>query len=290
MSSRNEANNPLSYIEQEARLYRFDSPDFEHRCSGLLGIPLSTCDRRKLIFYCNYLIHKSFKSETYDKLKENTRLASEFLDKNYEAVNSCNSKILGWDDFRNEFDRLEVEALPFIGYGSLINQIDARRTLRDERDAEAIIGFGGKRVFKISTKGLMNLRGLPTVGHENEEAVVALDPIFDPNHTFNGMVFDVKRNEVDALQKRESVYQIKKVPYIKVDHLMSGQLAVESAYALVYPQNDGLLLKPHLNYLFLILEGHIEMDATRFFVETTYLSDGKTTIAQWLEQEARRYL
>jgi hypothetical protein len=280
------------YIDQQFIHFGFDHDGYKYPFSGLEGKRQSWLDRKKLIFFCYFQIHKSKFSDTYLEMLDRIEdIVAEFS----RHPPKTSPALLTWDAFKAEYKKQGVTQLPFVGYGSLSNAKDLLRTLPDKKVMTHVIGFGGKRVFKIESPTLLT-RGLPAEGFELEAAKLALEeaPEYGLNKLFNGVVFELKESEVEALEKRNPDYAVKKVPVIRVDALFKNPVQVEYAYALFSNATAKEELKPHLNYLNLVLssfdDGNIEaQDTIRLFSETTYLADGKTNIENWLESEVQKY-
>jgi hypothetical protein len=260
----------------------------EHKNVGVTGIPLSHADRTKLLLHFGSLIYQAHESDEFRQLKEKSKELGERLADDPTIGQILKSKILTWDEFRKEYEH--TDSLPFIGYGSLINKKSAMGTLQDERPIEPIIAFGGKRIFKLPRYNInAYTQGLPSIGYEHEVACLGVELTADAAHCFNGVVFDLRKEELDAMQQREGIYQIKWVPYIKIADLMGDKLSVDYAYVLVYQPHHNSAMRPHLNYLHLVLEGHERAYLAGYFLETTYLADGETTLTEWIGQEINEF-
>lgn len=268
-----------NYLAEKATHYQFDSPDFSHHFEIAKICFLSPEDRKKLVLFFYYLLHSDRQSSSYNQIEKQALSAMENIPT--EAPGS----ILTWEEFKALYKRNNVQTLPFIGYGSLLNKKDVRRTLPRKKKFMPVIAFGAKRVFKYGFDcDPSKLEG----SDHHEIAALGLDLSYHREHYFNGVLFDLKEDEVDPLAEREEKYQLRKLPYIAMNS--SGIAEIKEAYSLVYPQNDGANLLPSLNYLYLIVSGNLDdLGFIRFFFETTYLANGMTTAAVWIENEAYRY-
>ena len=283
------------FIDTHYLRYHFDNEDYSHPVSGTEGKRLSLLERKKAILYSYFELQKSKYSDSYLELLDRIEYIVRDLAANYPQNEE---PLLTWEDFKQEYKKLGLTKLPLIGTGSLANPKDLMQILPEKRKSEPVIGFGGKRMFKLRSPSNEH-RGLPSKGFDEEVANLAVEeqkgvPLYDVRNLYNGVIFDIKISEVETLQKERSDYHLKKVPYIKVASLFDNPVTVRHAYVLINNSKCDKEIKPHLNYLNLVIEsfddGNLDQqDLIRLFSETTYLADGKTTIDKWLEAEVKVY-
>ena len=291
-----EKSDPLSYaeyIDQQYLAYKFDDEGYLHPFNGLDGNRQTLQERKKILLYCYFQLQKSKFSDSYlDILERIEDIIDEFTINPPETWHN----LLTWEEFKQEYKRDGVTKLSFIGYGSLSNAKDLQKTLPGKREMVPIIGFGGKRIFKVESPTLNN-RGLPPLEFQNEVAKLAIEEgsiDYNLENLFNGVMFDLNEHEVEALEKREPGFKLKKFPIVRIDSIFQNPIQVEYAYALINNEPAKESLRPHLNYLNLVInsfdDGRLDsQDTIRLFTETTYLADGKTNIEDWLESEVRQY-
>ena len=264
-----------TYIQAQAAFHQFDSSHFYDQYDGKMHCPVTLEDRKKMLLFFYHLLEQ--KNSSYEGLRELAEMKANELENL-----SVQMETLSWDDFRALYTSSD-QSLPFIGYGSLLNRRDVKRTLPRDREFTSVIVFGTKREFKYK----IDFKEGEPCPNPDEIAAVGLDLDYNPHHYFNGVVFDLARDEVDLIAKREEHYRLMKLPYIEIS---SKTPEIKEAYALIYPQNDGIELRPYLNYLFLIVSGmKNEIGLTQFFCETTFLADGTTSVAEWIRNEATQY-
>lgn len=285
---------PLAeYVDQQYVAYDFDEQGYVPRCQK--GTPMTPVERKKAILYCYFQVQKSKFSDSYMDLVDRIDEIIKYLSK---TAPRYDEKLMSWDEFQREYKRQGVTVLPFVGYGNLVNKNELKRILPTERKMEAVIGFGGKSIFKFHSPTPLTCQ-LPAVGYEQETATLALEEqegkeTFDLKHLFNGVVFDLHASEAAALQKWEPNFQIKRVPIVKMKRFSKMPIRIDYAYALVNNEPSDKTLRPHLNYLNLVIDtfddGDLEVqDFVRLFSETSYLGDGDTSIERWLEAEVKKY-
>ncbi len=282
----------LVYLDQQYVAYNFDDKGYEHCCQ--VSGQMTPQERKKTIFYCYFQVQKSKFSDSYMDLLDRIDEVAKYLAK---TAPRYEDSLKSWDEFKLEYRKQGVKTLPFIGYGSMVNQNELRRILPTEREVVPVIGFGARGVFKLHSPTYLT-RQLPSPGHEQEKAVLALEEqegkeVFDLQHLFNGVMFDLQENEIEVLQKWEPNYQIKRVPVIKMKRLNKTPIRVDYAYTLVNNSPADKSFKPHLNYLNLVIDtfddGDPEVqDFVRLFTEVSFLADG-TSVEQWLEAEVKAY-
>lgn len=283
------------FIDNHYLRYQFDNEGYSHPVSGLEGQRLTLLERKKAILYSYFELQKSKYSDSYLELLDRIEHIVKELSKKHPQEAGA---LLTWEEFKKEYKNQGVTNLPMIGTGSLANSKDLLLILPEKRETEQVIGFGGKRMFKLRTPSNEH-RGLPSAGFDDEIANIAVEeqegvPLFDTRNLFNGVLFYLKESEVEAMQKKRSEYNLKKVPYVKVAQLFDNPITIQHAYILINNAKYDEEIKPHLNYLNLVIEsfddGNLDQqDLIRLFSETTYLADGKTTIDKWLEAEVKVY-
>jgi hypothetical protein len=175
-------------------------------------------------------------------------------------------------------------SLPLVGYGSLLNQTSAQRTIRAGTRRLPVLAFGGQRVFDY----VMPVATQQRYGGESRDAkaigVLNVHPTGSRTDWFNGVLTDVPVGDIPALRERELNYDL--VPVMCVGY-PTEVLAPTLAYTLACPRgspSQDATLRPHRAYLELCLEGarSISPEFERLFLESTYLADTRTLLRAWL--------
>lgn len=267
-----------SYIDQQYIAYHFDNTITLQSPEWRQGEALSPQERKRRIFHAYFQIQKAKNNDSYNELLERIEEIHKHLLRKEKIENH---KMLTWDEFRQEYRKLGVKTLPFLGYGSLTNQDYLERILSNKKKLERVIGFGGQRKFTLNSEG---------------SAILALEEkgTFDLRHLYNGMVFELDESEIEALRANEKQFLIKKVPILKMENIHQKEIKLEYAYTLIYNSSDDKTVEPHIHYLNLVLNCCKEddpetQDFIRLFAQTTFLGDGATSLEKWLASEVKHY-
>lgn len=172
-------------------------------------------------------------------------------------------------------------------YGSLLNHESALLTLSPEAMASSrpAVAYATKRMFEY------------VIPHDNprygsapdEQAIAALNvrATGDLADLANGIVLDIPLADIDSFRKREIGYDLVAVPCRK---WRSDTDEFFQAYILQCPEHDSegnqLLradISPHPNYYNVCRDGAAALgeDFLQLWLETSYLSDGKTPAGEW---------
>ncbi len=178
--------------------------------------------------------------------------------------------------------------LKIFTFGSLLHPISAKFNLKGK--GKASLAFGLKRLFNYFQEDLEENRlGLPSPENSDEMARLNVAFTSEISDMLPGALFEVDACEIASLKIREKGYHWKRVLIVDYEAIEKGELPeVEEAYTLILPQGEeNSEALPHQSYLNICLEGAKQFGTRflKFFSETTYLADGKTTILEWLRNE-----
>lgn len=187
-----------------------------------------------------------------------------------------------WHGLEQICDRCEGGRLPLIGYGSLISQLSARRTLQHSHvDAMfPVQAYGVRRIFNYR----MPLNALSHWGTSPESAHVAALNVrltWAEEDSVNGVVIAIDKRDLPQLRQREGGYSIATVPYRRwADHEKAHIHGL--AYILSDPRANAAneALSPVIGYLEMCRDAcnRFGQEFVDEFNRTTFLSDGKTPL------------
>jgi len=192
-----------------------------------------------------------------------------------------------WNDLERQMDDQGDSYFPLIGYGSLINQASAAKTINVGGDAarKAVIGFGAKRIFnyRMPADLLMERYGMTPENHDI--AGLNCETTYNVEDQINGVLTSVRRDTLDALRQRERHYALRPIAYLPWN---SPQSTPAIAYIFECLPTEGVAdhpyasdIAPQPTYTQLCRDGSkaISDDFLAFFDQTTYLADKITPIA-----------
>ena len=206
-----------------------------------------------------------------------------------EALQQC---LQNYPSFNYPWDGLEsfledgMINLPLIGYGSLINEASAARTINTDDSAGRVPvkAYGAIRVFNYRmTPTLLNER-YGTPAHSNYIAALNCERTGEARDQFNGILTHISPDHLEAFREREKEYALKPVVYQIWDEPSSSP---QVAYILELLPGSGdeddrydPSILPHIDYTLLCQEGAqaISNSFLKGFNETTFLADKQTTL------------
>lgn len=126
-----------------------------------------------------------------------------------------------WDGLEAQF-RAAGDVLPLVGYGSLLSLDSARRTVPRAvaLGTELVVVAGGLRLFNYRMSEPALLRdegGTPSYS----SAALNVEETRRPEHLFNGRLYSVPPEEIDALRRREVGYDLCPLPYVPWEECFS---------------------------------------------------------------------
>ncbi len=192
-----------------------------------------------------------------------------------------------WDGLEEKVKRMARSALPFVGYGSLLNSASAALTLSDEalRSRRPIIAFGARRIFNYAMGSAVGRYGKPKKNIDS--AALNIRMTRSVKDTLNAVLIEIPLRDIPALMKREIGYDLEPVVCIDWNGLREYPFI---SYILVCPDETRLGKKrtdndllPHRKYYSVCREGAREFGEPflRYWLSTTYLAEGVTPVAKW---------
>ncbi len=209
------------------------------------------------------------------------------------ALESCSknypSFTYPWDGLERFLDDSAIPQLPLIGYGSLINEASAARTINTDGAAGRVpvLAYGAMRVFNYRmTPAYLNERyGTPL--NSNYIAALNCERTGKTGDRFNGILTHIAPDHFEAFRDREKDYALEPVVYQPWSRPDSKP---EVAYLLELLPGDGgesdrydRNILPHIAYTRLCQEGAhaISERFLEVFNETTWLADKETRLSQF---------
>jgi hypothetical protein len=192
-----------------------------------------------------------------------------------------------WPRLDDELNGSPTGYMNLVGYGSLINLHSAGRTLSEAGEGAApILAFGVQRVFNYTMPEEV-MRRYPPISILEERAVLNAYPTGRTEDFLNGVLLKVVANDLSAFRQREPGYDLVPVCCLSWHHLEDPPVL---AYTLACPDEPragrtwtNSTLLPHREYLRLCLDGarNVSPQFLQVFLETTYLADRHTILADW---------
>lgn len=192
-----------------------------------------------------------------------------------------------WVGLSELIERLDKKTLPIVGYGSLLNQASAARTLKNALRVPCV-AFGCKRIFNYDMpKDALDKYGTNDVS--SFRAALNVEVTGNIDHSINGILTELHPADIEAFREREKGYDLVPISCVEWNATLSS--VPFTAFVLAAPdcarnpnwqvvRSDIL---PHSAYLRLCETGakSISNQFLEFFRETTFLADKKTPISTW---------
>ncbi len=201
------------------------------------------------------------------------------------------SYLYPWKFLERDLNRRGFSSISIVGYGSLLNSTSAGEILHDTPlgPRQPVIAFGTHRIFNYQMSPDGGRYGPPT----KVLARAALNTRItgDINDAVNGVLLEIPVGDIPAIRKREFGYDLIPVACLGWNTLEKAPFL---AYILRCPDkprrgkkltNDRL--EPHREYYRVCRRGAAELgeEFLRFWLSTTYLADGITSMGQWEASE-----
>lgn len=178
-------------------------------------------------------------------------------------------------------------SLPLFIYGSLIDEKSAARTLSTKAIAtrRPALAFGMKRVFNRDVPiNPESSFGLPC--NANARGMLNVAKTEHLENFMNGVILDIPLDEIPALMKRETGYNLVPVVVADWNALNIGKIRYSIAYILQAPSGSA-----YVNANILPRPGYYELarDAAKqygpfyemLWYNSTFMADGKTPVIMW---------
>lgn len=247
-----------TFLEDKVLYYQFDSKKYDLKANS----PITDSERRKFFLYCYFELQKAKNSDAYVDLVD---MINDVIKPALKKTEFVVAKSMDWAEFEKEYKKQGVHSLPFIGVAF------------EDRKMKSIIGFGAKGVFQTG----------------NEDINMIINPgLNDFRDLFYGKIVELNDGDLKELAKKSSKFRIQKIPIVSIEDFEADSIKIKFAYAFVPPNTELKEETPSLNDFLKAFtfyqEGEDDL-LLRLFCETTYLSDCKTTLSQWIESEVLNY-
>ncbi len=200
-----------------------------------------------------------------------------------------------WEGLEDWLEKSDLPELPLVGYGSLINQQSAGRTINVDSSArrQAVKAFGAKRIFNYRMPDTLLKKRYQTPPHPRKVAALNCETSGLADDEFNGILTYVKGDRLSHLREREKSYSLKPIAYHNWD---GDNTPLRVAYILEllpdpsikdHPYDSTIL--PHQKYTELCQEGArcVSPSFLEHFNKTCLLSDKKTTLAAYQSKHGK---
>ena len=189
---------------------------------------------------------------------------------------------------------LKSEKVLIFAYGSLLNIESAERTLSREalKSYKPAVAFGVRRIFNynVNPESIKKRYGQPT--RPNDTAALNIFSTGDYSDVVNGVVFCVNQEDLEEMIQREVGYDLIPVPVVFwdefVNHSVRGtRVMIAYAFRASLDKYMDVAINPIPGYAHVSMEGASQhgSDFLELWIETTYLSDGKTPFRKWEENK-----
>lgn len=254
------------------------------------GRVLSTESRNKILHSIREVIESSTSSTCF----------SEELFENFDISSFQFERYTGnWEVLEEELRLEGKKTLLVLGFGSLL---DSRLSRKFHNRQEPALAFGVRRFFgfKHPSPEKSSL-GIPEQPYDKEQLRLTTRLTMDSSDITNGVLLQIDLDkEMEDFRDREKGYDLVKVPIIKIKKTKEGipYYELSEAYILTEPEedeyekrNDSLhSFSPHMSYLYVCLRGARDVSQEwlkdkcflDLFIKTTYLSDEKTPVEDWV--------
>ena len=197
-----------------------------------------------------------------------------YLNPSYELI----------EDFKLE----NKDSVLIFSYGSLMDELSASKDLSfesmDKRDAA--VAFGIKRLFDRDVS-VDDFKDWGSPIEEKSRAMLNVKYSFDYKDRVNGYAHEVKLSDLPKLIEREKGYDL--IPVVVMDYnnySKSKKGEFKIAYTFRAQQRTKLVNKeidPRPQYYEIVRDSAkgVSPDFYNMWFETTYLSDGKTSVEKW---------
>ena len=215
--------------------------------------------------------------------------AFELLDKIHDALEVTGYEY-PWYSLEEELKEEGKDKIVLFGYGSLLNKLSAKETIKNDAVDKytPVIAFGIKRLLDYNMPDELRSRSIYEF-IENEQSIGLFNARFTGSITdsANGALIEVSLDEIASLRKREVGYDLRPIVCIPWGN-QKGKIM--NAYTLGCSGrmwkgkmlSDSTIL-PHKGYYKVCREGasKISNKFLEYFLETSYIADGKTKVKDW---------
>lgn len=233
--------------------------------------------------------------EPIKKMLGQTKSSRTVLNDLSKRGSSAGSRALSWAALENCLKKKGTDEFLLFGFGSLIN----KRTNYQPNINIPGVAFGVKRLYNVKHADPKDsVLGLPTTGYDHECLRLNVQLTKRPTDLVNGLLlkFAIGTKDYEDLKKREQLYRLVSIKVLLYSSLLQCKPIFKDAYILVSVKDKSSSTgDPHVVYNSLVMDGCKEIEDKGFlgflslFLDTTYLSDGKTTVRDWIRRSCRKF-
>jgi hypothetical protein len=189
-----------------------------------------------------------------------------------------------WTDLEAQLASSGTDRIRILFYGALIDIDHARLTFPDNPpDSFApVVAHGVQRIFEYRIADRKFHRyGEPPTG--NDRAALNARFTGNPADTFNALATTIRTSEFPSLRERETGYGLQMVPFRPWNE-PEAPLRDGFVLSALSTETERKELLPFVPYVELCRAGcrKIGPEFERGFVESCYLADQQTTLAEWI--------
>lgn len=199
-----------------------------------------------------------------------------------------------WYSLEEELKETKKTKILLFGYGSLLNKVSAKKTINEDsvNNYRPVIGFGIRRLLDYNMPDAVKSRSMyKDVPDPN--AIGLFNARFTGSITdsANGALIEVKIEDIESLRQREIGYDLRPLICIPWNN-PNGEIIEAYTLGCSGRMWEGKMLSdssilPHEGYLNLCRVGaeKIGNEFLDYFLETSFLADGKTKIKDWIKKQ-----
>lgn len=188
-----------------------------------------------------------------------------------------------WNRLKRKLTNKQIDHLPLVAYGSLVNSESAERTLSQSTllRSKPVVAFGVRRTFDYIMPENTLRYGKPIDPRARAALNVHVTGKIDDR--VNGILIDLFLKDISALQRREVDYAL--VPVACMD--WTNRINPFPAYILQSERRVDTHLQPHQAYYEICRDGAAQFgqEFLSLWLNTTFLGDGKTPVKEWETKE-----
>lgn len=191
--------------------------------------------------------------------------------------------IYPWESLEEDLERAGRPTFPIVAYGSLVNASSASQTLKDNSIGgwRPVVAFGVRRLYNYIMPKNVSRYG------STDGAALNVRLTGDTKDMVNGVLIQVRREEIGNLRSREINYDLAPIVFLEWN---DADKPPALAYIFSSPDKSRTgetitdnRLEPHRSYHRLCRSGAGDFgeDFLHFWLSTTYLGDGHTPVSEW---------
>ncbi len=199
---------------------------------------------------------------------------------------------MSWDDLEKHLKKRGLKDVMLFGFGSLVNK---HANYQSDVNIPAV-AFGIKRIYNMKhAHPEDSILGLPTCGYNHEQMRLNNKLTGKVDDMVNGILlkFTIGSEAYADLKEREKTYRLMPIKVALYRALLHNKIVLKDGYVLLSHQDKSSAHgDPHVVYNSLVLDGFKDIENhglqgfVPLFLDTTYLSDEKTTIRDWIRKNS----